>query len=130
MIRARSNFRFCLVELVLITASFVGLSGCAHRRPEAALNCELPAYKMLPSPLDTQRRAGAPASFSQALRDALQARKTFVGRTARRQVLVLSGGSQHGAFGAGFFRGLAQVPEYDVVTGVSTGALMSTPIFL
>jgi predicted acylesterase/phospholipase RssA len=130
MIGACSKLPIRFAELVLIAVSLVGLGGCAHRRPEAALNCELPAYKMLPSSLDTQRRAGPPENFSQALRDALQARKTHVGRPARRQVLVLSGGSQHGAFGAGFFRGLPQVPEYDVVTGVSTGALMSTPVFL
>jgi len=130
MIRARSSFSIRLAELVLVAVSLAGLAGCAHERPEAALNCELPAYKMLPSSLDTQRRTGPPETFSQALRDALEARKTQVGRPARRQVLVLSGGSQHGAFGAGFFRGLPQVPEYDVVTGVSTGSLMSTPIFL
>jgi predicted acylesterase/phospholipase RssA len=130
MIRARSKFRSRFAEIVLVAVSLIGLGGCAHKRPEAALNCELPAYKMLPSSLDSQRRAGPPQTFSQALRDALDARKTHVGRPARRQVLVLSGGSQHGAFGAGLFRGLSQVPEYDVVTGVSTGALMSTPLFL
>ena len=130
MLRAHSSAPIRLIGLALFALSLVTLGGCAHRRPEAALNCELPAYKMLPSSLDTQRRAGPPATFTQALRDALEARKTHVGRPARRQVLVLSGGSQHGAFGAGFFRGLPQVPEYDIVTGVSTGALMSTPIFL
>ena len=46
------------------------------------------------------------------------------------QLLVLSGGSQHGAFGAGFFYGMKQVPKYDVVTGISTGSLLSTFLFL
>jgi len=48
--------------------------------------------------------------------------------------LVLSGGSLHGAFGAGFFLGLQEAgklpAEADVVTGVSTGSLQSTFIFL
>lgn len=46
------------------------------------------------------------------------------------RVLVLSGGSLHGAFGAGFFRGLPAVPRYRVVTAVSTGAIQSTFLFL
>jgi hypothetical protein len=48
--------------------------------------------------------------------------------------LILSGGSLNGAFGAGFFLGLQDKqmlpPEPDVVTGVSTGALQSTFLFL
>ena len=48
----------------------------------------------------------------------------------RREFLVLSGGSQHGAFGGGFFSALPHVPTYDVVTGISTGALQSTTVFL
>lgn len=51
-------------------------------------------------------------------------------QTLHRQILVLSGGSQHGAFGSGFFAGLSAVPAYDVVTAVSTGALQSTFVFL
>lgn len=53
---------------------------------------------------------------------------------APAQILVLSGGSLHGAFGAGFFLGLqdadALPPEADVVTGVSTGSLQATFLFL
>jgi hypothetical protein len=49
-------------------------------------------------------------------------------------VLVLSGGDQDGAFGSGFLKGWRRAPggrpEFDVVTGVSTGALMATFAFL
>ena len=45
-------------------------------------------------------------------------------------MLILSGGSQNGAFGAGFFAGMPSVPEYKLVTGISTGALQSTFLFL
>ena len=48
-------------------------------------------------------------------------------------VLELSGGGQYGAFGAGFLKGWRQTgirPEFDVVTGVSTGALLATHAFL
>jgi hypothetical protein len=76
-----------------------------------------------------------------------------------RDVLVLSGGSQHGLFGTGFFLGLrtsaekarqaaetavgtpgeaearrkadeAAIPTYRIVTGISTGSLQSTMLFL
>lgn len=69
-------------------------------------------------------------------------------------VLILSGGGDYGAFGAGFLRGWAQrtraqdapdappiapvdhtlpdlrLPEFDVVTGVSTGALIAPYAFI
>lgn len=48
-------------------------------------------------------------------------------------MLALSGGGEDGAFGAGLLNGLAERGEYpvaDVVTGVSTGALMAPLAFL
>jgi hypothetical protein len=51
-------------------------------------------------------------------------------------ILVLSGGGDWGAFGAGVLKGWARVhgpltmPEFDVVTGVSTGALIAPFAFL
>ncbi|HET6248093.1 MAG TPA: patatin-like phospholipase family protein [Tepidisphaeraceae bacterium] len=51
-----------------------------------------------------------------------------------RNVLVLSGGDEDGAFGAGILHGWRKAPggrpTFDVVTGVSTGALMATFAFL
>ncbi len=48
-------------------------------------------------------------------------------------VLVLSGGGAHGAFGAGALTGWSSTgkrPQFDVVTGISTGALIATFAFL
>lgn len=48
-------------------------------------------------------------------------------------VLELSGGGQNGAFGAGFLKGWRESgdrPQFDIVTGVSTGALLATHAFL
>jgi len=45
------------------------------------------------------------------------------------QILVLSGGGQKGGFGAGFLKGWRERggrPQFDVVTGVSAGALLAT----
>jgi hypothetical protein len=49
-------------------------------------------------------------------------------------LLYLSGGSQTGAFGAGYLKGWADnnggdLPEFAIVTGVSTGALLSLAAF-
>jgi predicted acylesterase/phospholipase RssA len=49
------------------------------------------------------------------------------------QWLILSGGGQWGAFGAGFLKGWSDHgdrPVFDVVTGVSTGALVAPYAFL
>ena len=47
--------------------------------------------------------------------------------------LSLSGGGQNGAFGAGFLIGWRESgrrPQFDIVGGVSTGALLATHAFL
>ena len=48
-------------------------------------------------------------------------------------ILLLSGGGDYGAFGAGFLQGWSDSgtrPEFKLVTGISTGALMATFAFL
>lgn len=48
-------------------------------------------------------------------------------------ILVLSGGGQNGAFGAGYLNGWTKRgtrPEFEIVTGVSTGALIAPLAFL
>jgi predicted patatin/cPLA2 family phospholipase len=48
-------------------------------------------------------------------------------------LLILSGGADYGAFGAGLLNGWSQSggrPEFKIVTGVSSGALISTFAFL
>ena len=50
-----------------------------------------------------------------------------------KNILVLSGGGSHGAFTAGVLNGWTRTnhrPEFDVVTGVSTGALIAPIAFL
>ncbi len=60
---------------------------------------------------------------------------SFAGRPASGNVsyLALSGGGADGAFGAGLLKGLAESgrrPEFTVVSGVSTGALMAPFVLL
>jgi Patatin-like phospholipase len=79
----------------------------------------------------------ADADASRALERSL--RDTVVARLARRviakpdhsvDVLMLSGGGQNGAYGVGFLRGWrarsgSPMPQFDLITGVSTGAIQS-----
>ncbi len=59
--------------------------------------------------------------------------KTVARSSDRMTILALSGGGADGAFGVGVLNGWTQTgkrPQFDVVTGVSTGALMSIFAFL
>lgn len=62
----------------------------------------------------------------------MQAAENLVPRTP--VFLALSGGSEQGAFGAGVLKGWAEktghLPKFDVVTGISTGAILSTFAFV
>jgi predicted acylesterase/phospholipase RssA len=71
-------------------------------------------------------------SFSDAGVDTAVARLAVAGHGSIN-ILALSGGGAGGAFGAGILVGLSHAgtrPQYDVVTGVSTGALMAPFAFL
>lgn len=58
------------------------------------------------------------------------ARRAVVRGDRTLDLLLLSGGGQHGAYGIGFLRGWrtrtdAPMPRFDLVTGISTGALQA-----
>jgi predicted acylesterase/phospholipase RssA len=60
-------------------------------------------------------------------------RKKAGGKPITVRGLALSGGGSHGAYGAGVLIGWTDAgtrPEFDVVTGISTGALTATAVFL
>jgi hypothetical protein len=70
--------------------------------------------------------ADAGIRFAEAARTRRAHQKTF-------DVLAISGGGSNGAFGAGVLVGWTQTghrPEFDIVTGVSTGALTAPFAFL
>ncbi|HQR89712.1 MAG: patatin [Caulobacter sp. 12-67-6] len=65
-------------------------------------------------------------AFAEAARSRMERQKTF-------DVLAISGGGANGAYGAGILTGWTQTgdrPEFDIVTGVSTGALTAPFAFL
>lgn len=103
-----------------LAASAVLTACAANRRPATT-----------PEAIYASRTSAATAH--RALRDSVLER--LVRRVRTRgdhtlDILLLSGGGQNGAFGAGFLRGWATRPEgamprFDLVTGVSTGALQA-----
>jgi predicted acylesterase/phospholipase RssA len=87
-----------------------------------------------PASLASVQQDAAPlAQRDRETRDSVIAR--LIRRAERRgdrtlDVLMLSGGGQNGAFGAGFLRGWrartdTPMPRFDLVTGISTGALQA-----
>jgi predicted acylesterase/phospholipase RssA len=82
--------------------------------------------------------AAADTSLSESLVSSLrkkfeQARAADATGKIPYRALALSGGGSRGAYGAGVLSGWTargDRPQFDVVTGISTGALMATHIFL
>lgn len=119
------------IAIAIGTVVLLGLTACGSTRPTSppqALNCDLDKYSVkdiftdrhiyLRSQLRTESLQSNPPSFN---------------------VLSLSAGGEFGAYGAGFLVGWGSVgpaalpsPRSDiqVVTGVSTGAIMATHAFL
>lgn len=123
---------------VLLTSLLVLAGvGCAHVRPQPTVEaCRLRALPLNVGANHPARVQGQ-KTFDEELRDVLGRRRDAAGRftadparAAPDEFMVLSGGSQNGAFGAGLGYGLGRQPTYRIVTGVSTGALLSTLYFL
>lgn len=119
--RLSPRFASPLVAFALCVAGASVSSGCAvNQRPKTTI-------PRLLADADTAR------VVERALRD------TVIERLVRRarargdgtlDVLMLSGGGQNGAFGVGFLRGWSEraddaMPRFDMVTGISTGALQA-----
>jgi len=78
---------------------------------------------------------GIPAArfWADAPDAARQMSPAFMGTLGERSMLALSGGTDNGAYGAGVLNGWTLTgnrPEFSIVTGVSTGALIAPFAFL
>ena len=110
------------------------LAGCASA-PERELSEKPPSYAALPSGYDPIN----PTQFSSMYQVSTGGSGENIIRHLERQhgrplnILSLSGGGQNGAFGAGILIGWREHggrPNFDIVLGVSTGALLATHAFL
>ncbi len=103
-------------SIVFAVIAAMLLSACQHTPPltKAGEQCELVRYA-LEQPLPGERPLGSIVDGNPG------------------DMLFLSGGSQNGAFGAGFLDGwnsTGTMPDFQLVTGISTGALQATGAFI
>jgi hypothetical protein len=102
---------------------------------ERTLSLHAPLYATLPNgyePLNPAQPSSIYAAVAEVPGDSL-VRYLERKRGHALNLLSLSGGGQNGAFGAGFLKGWSETgrrPQFDVVGGVSTGALLATHAFL
>jgi Patatin-like phospholipase len=111
------------------------LAACASSPPERVLSPNAPSYATLPNgyePLDPSQPSHIFAAATTVPGDNL-VRYLERQRGHALNILSLSGGGQNGAFGAGFLVGWRESgrrPQFDMVGGVSTGALLATHALL
>lgn len=113
---------------LLLAAVILACAGCGVQRHEVAKT-------------DLKQRAATVEQRQSALRSDIRATllasleaDLAAKREGRIDILMLSGGGSWGAFGAGFLHGWSTLPadhpqampRFDVVSGVSTGALLSS----
>lgn len=120
-----------ILAAVLLTACAVTerpvepRSGAVYVLPWGALTLDTPD-----TPEEARQKERLMAALHQRVSD--RSGRDALGRPIYR-ILAISGGGSNGAFGAGLLTGWSKSgkrPEFDVVTGISTGALMSTFAFL
>ena len=127
----RHNTRVLLTGFVLTLT----LAGCASTPPERVLSTKVPKYAALANghnPMDPSQLSPMYATAASGTEENLT-RQLERKRGHALNMLSLSGGGQNGAFGAGFLIGWRESgrrPEFDIVTGVSTGSLLATHALL
>src|SRR6478609_2036478 len=123
--------RLCTVFAGLCAA--VAISGCATlERLPAVTYAEARQIDILDIP-DARFYVSESKQILDMAIKANQRRNMTRGVSATRNFLAISGGGDDGAFGAGLLVGWSDRgdrPEFDVVTGVSTGSLSAPFVFL
>jgi predicted acylesterase/phospholipase RssA len=126
-----------LTSRTLMLIALLLVAGCTAIAPRNALP-EAVAARGEPAGFHNIRYWGdetAPEAGSSDLSNADAMAVSFTRGEARRQLsmLAISGGAEDGAFGAGLLAGWGDAgnrPSFDLVTGVSSGALIAPFVFL
>ena len=129
--------------ILLVTFSLVILSGCAARRRLAAVPDALDERAYVPGMDIGIRYFPRDSAHVQLFVDdylkSLEVEKAYLatqghtGPLPSTAFLAISGGGDNGAFAAGFLNGWTQTgtrPQFKLVTGISTGALIAPFAFL
>lgn len=120
--------RRLLRMLILFLSAALPLSGCTHA-PERASNAQEANAALIAG-------YGEIRTYRYAARNEALARHRdwmLTGQSDEQNILMISGGGAGGAFGVGVLAGWTATktrPRFDVVTGVSTGALIAPYAFL
>jgi predicted acylesterase/phospholipase RssA len=132
--------RAAILRALTLAAAIAPLAACVTTggewRPAAVRRC---AFEQVSYPTGSNALASitgqSPSpSMRRMLTEVIAARDSGAPTSTNPlEWLALSGGGQWGAYGAGFLSGWSNAgdrPDFDVVTGVSTGAMMSVFAFL
>lgn len=127
-----------VLQITGMLAIAVVMAGCAATLPRHALPEQLVDHAELSGMQDIRTWGDAPPAQIRSIVDAevkLRGRAA-IERSNKQPVanlLAISGGAEDGAFGAGLLTGWTAAgtrPEFDLVTGVSAGALIAPFAFL
>jgi predicted acylesterase/phospholipase RssA len=124
--------------LAVIVSLAVGLAGCATPVERLAVPAALASEATVPGMGEIRLWGDAPFSPTLLKPDLPVLRAKYQARAKRGEklesnLLALSGGADDGAFGAGLLVGWTahgDRPEFDLVTGISAGALIAPFAFL
>lgn len=135
----RNSSRLAWVCLTLVVAMAV-LQGCAAPKRHAAVPVALQGQAEIPGLPDVRYRIGV--NDAELVKEGIRSNKRELAYLASIEhqglmppavVLAISGGGDNGAFGAGLITGWTVAgdrPEFKLVTGISTGALIAPFAFL
>ncbi len=121
------------LKSLIATLLALSLSACAswpERLPVTAsdqADAQVPGYERIRIWDDAPRDAWID------WREKLFAERAETGRRSQLEILAISSGSDKGAYSAGFLNGWSEAgtrPQFDIVSGVSTGALIAPFAFL
>jgi predicted acylesterase/phospholipase RssA len=120
------------VRIVLALAAVLALNGCTAGAPREPFTAEQEGVAEIPGFADIRYWAD---TATPTLKRMVEERFRDERRSPERQAdwLMLSGGGDDGAFGAGVLYGLSETgqrPKFSLVSGVSTGALIAPMAFL
>ena len=133
----RQGFGSGLIKLVCLALSLIILQGCATLKPRNPLPQDLESQVKLPG-IPGARAWGDEVneSFTRYFLESMKQEKAAFGKDFAKKpgiFLALSGGGDDGAFGAGVLCGWTahgDRPQFKLVTGISTGALIAPFAFL
>jgi len=120
-------------QTLFIFISVVLFVGCASRppAPPAKYANSLP-WGAINLDINSDENYSIKHSLGDVLKQKVQMKKT-PSQKIPFDILTLTGGGSRGAFGTGFLIGWTEkgnIPKFDIVTGISTGAVMAPFIFL